>query len=105
MARLLKQIKECNENKTFTYEALEDVYNILLERVDWLEEREPESDGVVYENWSDTYEALTEITDNIEELIYDIESEEEDLDISKSVEEIFDSILQYQEEFGGLSRL
>ena len=91
----IKEINVCNLSR------IESIRCALEERIDWLNDREPESCGSVYDAWSEKVDELQDILDNIEELI-----EETDVDKKKElIEEIQSDIDMYQLMHGGLSRL
>lgn len=73
----------------------------LEERMDWLNDREPESSGMVYDAWSEKVDDLQEILDNIENLI-----DEKEVNAQQElIEEIQSNVDMYQAIHGGLSRL
>lgn len=75
---------------------------IALEmRLDWLSFREPESDGMVHDEWSEKYDDLEEIFDLAEEL----EEEKDEEKMKDLIEEIQELTVTYQLIHGGLSRL
>jgi hypothetical protein len=97
---------------------LEEVIKTLEERLDWLADREPESDGIVYETWEEKYsefEMVVEEFNNCLETIQgygdldELEDENEKSDavdeIESAIEEIKDLLNGFQDSFGGLSRL
>lgn len=69
----------------------------INDRISWMEMREPEYDGSVYEAWEEKYDELQEIYENIEEYM---ENHDDDV-----LMDIVDGIQNYQAIYGGLSRL
>lgn len=75
----------------------------LDERISWMEEREPESDGEVHNTWQDKYDELLSIYEELNEII-DADDNSK-MEIKESVSKICDQIYTYQCVYGGLSRL
>lgn len=80
-AGLIDKIKEC-----------------ISDRVDWLDEREPESNGMIYDEWSEKESELSDILSDFECCIDDGITED---DLTSIMERIAD----FQMTYGGLSRL
>lgn len=80
-------------------ELIQQIYECINERLIWLEFREPESDGIVHDNWEEKYDDLQDIKDNLENWI------NEDSKNEKELEDIMESIQDYHYIYGGLSRL
>lgn len=96
--KLLKAIEEirCNDK-----DIIEDIKICLEDRLEWLEDREPEYSGEVYDMWEDKCNDLQEILDLFED--YD---DEEDMDEKANIiKDICSQIKDYQYMYGGLSRL
>lgn len=75
---IIKKIKQCISN-----------------RVTWMEMREPEFEGKIFELWEEKYETLVEIMELIE-----LWNPDDD-----NFEDIKDLIIDYQNLYGGLSRI
>lgn len=78
----------------FTINDLDALQDTMQDRLDFEQDREPESDGMVRDNWENRVGDLEEIIDMIDSC----ETEEE-------FQEIIDAIDSFQAEYGGLSRL
>lgn len=91
------KLLECVENLSYKDLALfDDIYTAIENRISWTEEREPEYDGSVHDEWDDKIEALNEMIeciDNIHEVI------------EEAVTEFKDLVTDYQYTYGGLSRI
>lgn len=95
MANLLKTISSLNileDDKDYICSTLEKIFDAVSDRVDWLEDREPESDGEVYDSWSDKYDEMSELRDNIDEIVSDFQNymDDEDLDSDESTDMLED---------------
>ena len=86
-----------------TYKILYDVRVAIEDRLDWLENGEPESDGQTHDDWEDKYNDLQDILDELAELDDDEHNEEEN--VEEKWKSVLDSIKSYQLWHGGLSRL
>lgn len=90
--KLLKMIEALStENVGLLYEIQDSVES----RMDYMEDREPESDGEVHDVWEEKRDALEELKDQIEE---DIET------IDEMVNDLKEKFNDYQTTYGGLSR-
>lgn len=78
------------------------IQNCLENRRDWLEEREPESSGSVYDNWEMKFEEWCEICEMCEDIISQLN---DNVDMSDEIEEFADCILGFHYVYKGLSRL
>jgi protein subunit release factor A len=79
----------------------EAVRDTIETRLWWMDAREPESDGIKHENWEEKYDALSEILDKAEELMEIINTDKAE----ELAKELQNDIYDFQEEYGGLSRL
>lgn len=93
---LLKCIKQISSDDL---NCLDKIKECLEYRLEWLEDREPESDGAVYDEWADKTEELNNLIDFAEALI----EKKEELD--ELIEDFQSSVSSYQKSYGGLSRL
>lgn len=92
MAKLLKMVEELStENMDLLYE----IQSSVEARLDFVDDREPESDGEVHDTWEEKRDALEEVKDLIDEKIEEIET---------AIEEIKEAVNGHQSEYGGLSR-
>lgn len=80
---------------------LERIHTALELRMDWLNDREPESNGMVYDDWSEKVDDLQEILDCVESLLEETDSDTQ----TELIEEIQSLTDTYQAIHGGLSRL
>lgn len=80
------------------------LYDCLNERISWMEEREPESDGAVHDTWQDKYDEILSIYEDLNDII-ETYNDKEKIEIKESVSKICDQIYTYQCVYGGLSRL
>ena len=95
--KLLKMLSNVvNDNDNFV-SYIQRSREILEDRLDWLYDREPESDGMVHDEWQDKYDDLEEIIDMFDDF-------DTDQSISKW-KEIASAIISYQNMYGGLSRI
>ena len=78
------------------------VQNCLDARRDWLEEREPQSDGVTQDNWEMKYDEWTELCELCEHIIMLLSEEK---DASEEIDDLSNYILDYHYTYGGISRL
>lgn len=90
--KLMDLIKDDNPSLT----TLKAINVIIMKRIDWLECREPESEGIIYDEWEEKYEDLKNISDEIEELINDFK---------ERFDTISEEIEEYQLIHGGISKL
>lgn len=92
MAKLLKMVEELSaENMDLLYE----IQSSIEARLDFLDDREPESDGEVHDTWEEKRDGIEELKDQIEE---DIET------IEEMVNDLKEKFNDYQTTYGGLSR-
>lgn len=89
--------------KKVTYKILSNVKYAVEDRLDWLEDREPGSDGQTHDDWEDKYNDLQDILDELSEL--DDDEHDEDEKVEDKWEPVLESIKSYQLYHGGLSRL
>ncbi len=90
--KLLKVIKMEN-----AIDYAEDIRLCLEDRLDWLQDREPEYYGSVYDDWQDKSDDMEAIID-----MFDDMKDEHDEETFKN---IVAEIESYQWTYGGLSRL
>lgn len=96
--KLLKAIEGLSLNNLAE---LDSIQTTLEMRMDWLNDREPESSGVVYDTWSDKVDDLQEILDYVDNL-KEAEDDVEKLELIGDIQNLVD---YYQAIHGGLSRL
>lgn len=89
--KLLKAIEICDST------ILKKVLLALERRVFWLECREPEYEGVTYDKWEEKLEELKTICEEIEEYLNN--------KIELDVKDIWNSIREYQLNYGGLRNI
>lgn len=77
------------------------VKSAFEDRLDWLNDREPESDGVVYDAWEEKVNDLEDIIDLLDEA----ESEDDENVRKAIISNIIADVKVYQMIHGGLSRL
>lgn len=80
---------------------LESILDCVQDRLDWLEEREPESDGMVYDEWDEKHSEWEEIVETAEELA-ESENEKEKMELAGELRE---KIEDFQMMYKGISRL
>ena len=78
---------------------IESIRDCISERVDWLNEREPESSGMVYDEWSEKESEMSYILDYLENLLNEDKVDADELNAAML------RIEDYQMSYGGLSRL
>lgn len=114
--KLLEAVKRVNWDER---DLLTDINEALLERLDWLSDREPNSCGEVYDKWdtqynyvADAQECFEEAVDGLEELQELEEKHSETQTINQLKKKIIEDIkqgarhvLMCQSDCGGLSRL
>ncbi len=83
-------------------EDLQTITESISDRLDFYDEREPESDGITYENWQEKRDATEELLEYLQDILESIE-EPEELD-KETVKEIQKTFADYQSDIGGLSR-
>ena len=88
MKKLIKDLE------TFTMNDIDALTSCIQDRLDFEYDREPESDGMVYDAWS-------ERTSDLEDIIGLLEECESETDFKEAIEAISD----FQLIHGGLSRL
>ena len=77
------------------------VKSAMEERLDFLSDREPESDGSVHDLWDEKYSAIEEIIDYLDEY----ESAENDEEREEAWDSAKEAIEDYHITYGGLSRI
>lgn len=98
----MKLIEAAKQLDKLTLEQWYMVQNCLEARRDWLEEREPQSDGVTQENWEMKYDEWNEFCELCEGILNLLNS---DKDASEEIEDLSDYILEFHYCYGGISRL
>lgn len=101
---LLKAVQELSiDNSTY----IEQINEVIEDRLIWLEEREPNSDAA-YDRWAEKYDDWDDIV-NLSEIIYDRLKGDSVWLCLKQLEENIDQLKEfiedYQLNYGGLSRL
>ena len=86
MKYLIKDLASINKDD------IEDLKQCLLDRITFEELREPDSDGYTHDLWEERIDELSDMYDQLDE-------DEENL------EDVKDSIRDFQLTYGGLSRL
>lgn len=114
----IKSLTLIDYNKYECYDDYEielmQISDCIEDRISFLEDREPESDGEVYDNWCDKLSALEDIQDLFETYVDDCEKCEVWYDghdsikkekLKRDIEYIYNEVLSYQSSYGGLMRL
>lgn len=83
-------------------DSLQTIIGSISDRLDFYEDREPESSGITYENWQEKRDATEELLEYLQDILESIE-EPEELD-KETVKEIQKTFADYQSDIGGLSR-
>lgn len=107
MARKMNLL-EAGKNVTEDFSLIDSIMSCMNDRMIWLEEKEPESEGQTYDNWEEKKNAFEEVLDLYEEaqgLIETIETEEDKEDAIEKLKEADEALTNFQYEYGGLSRL
>ena len=105
----MKTVQSLNKN-TITVPLLQLILKTLQSRLNWLEMREPDSTGVVYETWEEKFGELEECISIVEDAIRHLEetnlSQEDLLSLYDELsEEVVETIELYNVMWGGLTRL
>lgn len=82
---------------------LESINDTIQDRLFWLEMREPESEGSVYDTWEEKFDEFTEIAELSQEILENIENEK--FNMKENIEELQSLVDNFQIMYGGLSRL
>lgn len=98
--KLLEATKELSINDL---SLVNKIHDAIESRLFWLEEREPEYDGMVYETWAEKYEEWQDIFDISTELNSDNEKSQEK--IIELIEDLQTQVENFQIVYGGLSKL
>lgn len=98
MANLLKTLPEIAANDEFM---IMQVKSAMEDRLDFLEDREPEYDGEVHDLWDDKYSEISDIVDELE----DYECSESAQEREALWNSIRSNIRSFQSMYGGLSRI
>lgn len=85
-------------------EYFEKITDSLEERLSWLEDREPESDGMVHDDWEEKYDELEQLRDAAEEISSMYEDEEDWEEIEEDFDQFCGDVWSYQSMYGGLKR-
>lgn len=75
----------------------------IQDRLMWLEWKEPESDGSVYETWEEKYDEWSEIAELSEDILENMDDKEYDLE--ENIDNLKEMVDDFQIMYGGLSRL
>ncbi len=87
-----------------TYGILYDVQSAIEDRLDWLDDREPESDGQGHDNWQDKRDDMEDILDKL--LLLDDEDEHGRNEIvDPKWKDVLDDIDSYHSWHKGLSKI
>lgn len=88
------------------YSLIDEIVDCIQNRISWYEDREPESDGEVYDAWDEKkseFEDCLEPFESAQDLINDDPNANKD-EIDEYLEEGCNSIFDFQATYGGLSR-
>lgn len=101
----LKAVQELSMGN-LTY--MEQINEVIEDRLIWLEEREPNSDSVVYDKWAEKYDDWDDIVD-LSEIIYETSKGDSVWlclkQFENNINQLKEFIEDYQLNYGGLSRL
>lgn len=108
----MKTVQGLNRD-TISISLLNSLLKTLQSRLNWLEIREPDSSGVVYETWEEKFGELEDCISIVEDAIRNLEGvdlstiEQEDLLnlYDELSEEVAETIELYNVMWGGLTRL
>lgn len=99
---LLTTIEELSvEDLNVFKSTMNNILETLYERDSFYMFREPESDGLLHDEWEDKYNSWGEIVTAAEELI----NAKPGTDVEDQIEEFKNMVDDFQIEYGGLSRL
>lgn len=84
-------------------EEFQTVIESIQDRLDWLDDREPTSNGETYDNWQTKRDETETLLEDLQALYDDLEEDPENY-TQEVVEEIQELINEYQKYTGGLKR-
>lgn len=87
-----------------TYGVLYDIQSAIEDRLAWQEDREPESDGQVHDDWQDKCDDLEDILEKLQELDDEDEHDRNEI-VDQKWKGVLDDIEYYQFNHKGLSRI
>ena len=90
--------------KEVTYGMLYDIQSAIEDRLDWLDDREPESDGQVHDDWQDKRDDMEDILDKLQVLDDEDEHDRNEI-VDPKWKGVLDDIEYYQFNHRGLSRI
>ncbi len=101
----LKAVQELSINN-LTY--MEQINEVIQNRLIWLEEREPDSDSAAYDRWAEKYDDWDDLVD-LSEIIYETSKGNSVWlclkQFENNINKLKEFIEDYQLNYGGLSRL
>ena len=83
-------------------DSLQTIIGSISDRLDFYEDREPESSGITYDNWEEKRDATEELLEYLQDIMDSIETPE-DLN-NEIISNIQKTLADYQSDIGGLSR-
>ena len=83
-------------------DSLQTIIGSISDRLDFYEDREPESSGITYDNWEEKRDATEELLEYLQDIMDSIETPE-DLN-NEIISNIQKTFADYQSDIGGLSR-
>ena len=102
---LLQALEELTLDN-ITIETIESIKLCLMDRLNWLEFREPECDGETYSNWEDKCERIQDAIDQSDDIIDELKGDKLNEEyIEECIENLKDIVSDYQFWYKGLSRL
>lgn len=99
----MKLLESINSLSSNNLSCLKSINKAIQDRLFWLEMREPDSDGSVYDSWEEKYDEFEEIAEKSSELLENINNDNYDIEIS--INELKEMICDFQLIYGGLSRI
>lgn len=87
-----------------TYGILYDIEVAIEDRLDWLDDREPESDGQVHDDWQDKRDDMEDILEKLQELDDEDEHDRNEI-VDPKWKVVLDDIDSYHFWYKGLSRI
>ena len=102
---LLQALEELTLDNV-TIETIESIKLCLMDRLNWLEYREPGCDGETYSNWEDKCERIQDAIDQSDDIIDELKGDRLNKEyIEECIENLRDIVFDYQFWYKGLSRL
>lgn len=89
--------------KTITASQLSALRMAMEDRMDTIEGQEPLSDGVIYDNWQEKYDDISDIVDSFDDLENALDEGNED-EVEELLKDLVDAIESHQLFYGGLKR-